>query len=60
MAGFGSGNDVQVRRLSKNFYLCGDRVTGLDKGDGLYGARVSLCAAQQALVVLQILAKEGI
>ena len=57
MAGFGSGNDVQVRQLSRNFYLCGDRVTGLDKGDGLYGARVALCASQQALVVLQILAK---
>jgi len=55
MAGFGSGNDVQVRQLSRNFYLCGDRVTGLDKGDGLYGARVALCASQQALVVLQIL-----
>ncbi len=55
MAGFGSGNDVQVRQLSENFYLCGDRITGLDKGDGLYGARVALCASQQALVVLQIL-----
>lgn len=56
MAGFGSANMMKVRRVSNNFYLCGDGVTGLEAGDGLYGARVNICAAQEALVVLQLLA----
>ena len=27
MAGFGSSNSIVTRRITKNFYLCGDRVT---------------------------------
>lgn len=56
MAGFSSGNSMEIRSLSPFFYLCGDGTTGIEAGDGLYGARVALCAAQEALVVLQLLA----
>lgn len=56
MAGLSSGNSMEIRSLSPFFYLCGDRTTGIEAGDGLYGARVALCAAQEALVVLQLLA----
>lgn len=56
MAGLGSGNSMEIRSLSPFFYLCGDGTTGIEAGDGLYGARVALCAAQEALVVLQLLA----
>ena len=58
MAGFSSGNRVRVRKLSPHFYLCGDRTADIRDGDGLYGARVNLCAAQEALTVLQLLAGE--
>lgn len=58
MAGFKSANLLQVRRVSKNLYLCGDGASDVQENDGLYGARVNLCAAQQALCVLQILADE--
>lgn len=58
MAGFKSANLMQVRRVSKNLYLCGDGASDVQENDGLYGARVNLCAAQQALCVLQILADE--
>ena len=60
MAGFASANAMRVRRLSENFYLCGDGRSAADAGDGLYGARVNICAAQEALVVLQLLAGESV
>lgn len=58
MAGFASANAMRVRRLSDNFYLCGDGRSDVHAGDGLYGARVNICSAQEALVVLQLLAGE--
>ena len=60
MAGFASANALRVRRLSENFYLCGDGRSAADAGDGLYGARVNICSAQEALVVLQLLAGESV
>lgn len=60
MAGFASANAMRVRRLSENFYLCGDGLSAADAGDGLYGARVNICSAQEALVVLQLLAGESV
>ena len=60
MAGFASANAMRVRRLSENFYLCGDGRSAADAGDGLYGARVNICSAQEALVVLQVLAGESV
>ena len=60
MAGFASANAMKVRRLSENFYLCGDGRSAADAGDGLYGARVNICSAQEALVVLQLLAGESV
>ncbi|MDY4884433.1 MAG: sulfur carrier protein ThiS adenylyltransferase ThiF [Anaerovibrio sp.] len=60
MAGFASSNAMRVRRLSENFYLCGDGRSAADAGDGLYGARVNICSAQEALVVLQLLAGESV
>lgn len=56
MAGLSSGNKMRIRAVSPGFYLCGDGTTGIEAGDGLYGARVAICAAQEALVVLQLLA----
>ncbi len=58
MAGLGSGNALKIRKISRNFYLCGDGSHGVEEQDGLYGARVTLCAAQEALTVLQILCGE--
>lgn len=59
MAGLGSPNDIKTRRISGNFFLCGDGVSGTDSGDCLYSARVALCAAHQALTVLQVIAGEN-
>ena len=58
MAGLESANRIATRRVSKRLYVCGDFVADVDEGQGLYGARVLVCAAHQASAVLRILAGE--
>lgn len=58
MAGLGSANAIQTRRITDHFYLCGDQVSGTAEGLGLVAPRVMLCAAHQAQMVLRILAYE--
>lgn len=58
MAGMGSANHIKTRRVTKRFYLCGDEVSDVADGMGLVSARVMVCAAHQAHMVLRILAGE--
>ena len=58
MAGMGSANTIQTRRVSKRFYLCGDERSDVQSEGGLVSSRVMLCAAHQAHTVLRILAGE--
>ena len=58
MAGMGSANRIQTRRIMKHFYLCGDEVSDAAEGMGLVASRVMICAAHQAHTVLRILANE--
>lgn len=58
MAGMGSANTIQTRRVSKQFYLCGDGVSDVSEAGSLVASRVMLCAAHQAHTVLRILAGE--
>lgn len=56
MAGLESGNIICTRKITDHFYLCGDGVSEVTDGMGLVSARVMLCAAHQAHMVLRILA----
>lgn len=58
MAGLGSPNLIQTRKITDHFYLCGDGVSDVRDNLGLVSSRVMLCAAHQAHMVLRILAKE--
>ena len=58
MAGLGSANTIQTRRVSKRFYLCGDEASDVSEAGSLISSRVMLCAAHQAHTVLRILAGE--
>ena len=50
LAGFGTSDSMQVRQITPHFYLCGDGSSSfLDLP--LCGARVGLCAAQEALTI---------
>lgn len=55
MAGFGDANSIQTRKVSKNFYLCGDGVTDVNDGVGLVAPRVMACAAHQAQTIVRII-----
>lgn len=58
MAGFGSVNTIQTRRISKRFYLCGDGSSDVQSEGSLVASRVMLCAAHQAHTVLRILTEQ--
>ena len=58
MAGFGSANAIQTRRISKRFYICGDGTSDVKSEGSLVVSRVMLCAAHQAHTVLRILAEQ--
>ncbi len=58
MAGLGSPNLIRTRRLGRRLILCGDGVSGLEAGGGLFSARVLACAAHEAMAVLRIIAGE--
>lgn len=58
MAGMGSANTIQTRRISKRFYLCGDGTSDVLEAESLVASRVMLCAAHQAHTVLRILTEQ--
>ena len=55
MAGFGSANSIQTRRITDRFYLCGDGISDVADDIGLVSSRVMLCGAHEAHMVLRIL-----
>lgn len=58
MAGISSSNEIVTRKIGRRFYLCGDGRNDVADGLGLISARVAVCAAHQAHMVLRILAEE--
>ena len=55
MAGFESSNTIVTKRITNNFYLCGDRTTSAKVGRGLMAPRVSICAGHEANAVLRLI-----
>lgn len=55
MAGFGRSNAIVTRQVGKNFYLCGDGVSGIEEGETLTASRVALCAAHEANLILELI-----
>lgn len=58
LAGYESSNLIHTRRVSKNFYLCGDEVTVSTYGKGLMAPRAALCAAHEANMITRLLLGE--
>ena len=58
MAGLDSANTILTRRITNNFWLCGDGKSDVGEGLGLISARVAVCAAHQATMVLRIISGE--
>lgn len=55
MAGFESSNTIITKKITKNFYLCGDGKTGAKVGRGLMAPRVSICAGHEANMILRLI-----
>lgn len=55
MAGMGSANSIQTRKITSRFYLCGDAKSDVATEGTLFSSRVMICAAHQAQMVLRIL-----
>ncbi len=58
LAGHGSANLVQTRKLRRNLYLCGDGVAAARPGQGLMAPRVGVAAHHQANAALRLLLGE--
>lgn len=58
LAGLGSANTIQTRRVSRRFYLCGDGTSDSSVGLGLVASRVLVCAAHEANMILRLIAGE--
>ena len=55
MAGYESSNTIITKKITDNFYLCGDGKTGAMVGRGLMAPRVSICAGHQSNMVLRLI-----
>ena len=59
MAGYGDSNEIQTRKITSHYYLCGDGKSEICKEYGLMAPRVMICAAHQANMIIRlILGKE--
>lgn len=55
MAGYGNSNIIRTRKISEDWYICGDEKTGLCDKLPLIAPRVSLCAAHMSNLVVELL-----
>ncbi|MCR5750399.1 MAG: sulfur carrier protein ThiS adenylyltransferase ThiF [Kiritimatiellae bacterium] len=55
MAGLETANAIVTKRVSRRLYVCGDGASDVADGTGLYGARVAVCAAHQATMILRLI-----
>lgn len=58
MAGYESSNSIHTRRITRNFYLCGDETTEPAYGRGLMAPRAALCASHQANMITRLILGE--
>ena len=56
MSGLHTGNTIQMKKLGKRLYICGDGMSDVADDGTLFAPRVMLCAAHQANTVLRIIA----
>lgn len=55
MAGYESSNIIKTKKISDNFYICGDGITDAKIGRGLMAPRVAICANHQANMILRLI-----
>ena len=58
LAGYASSNLIHTRKVSENFYLCGDEKTEAVYGKGLMAPRAALCAAHESNMITRLIMGE--
>ncbi len=58
MAGFLSSNTIKTKKITDNFYLCGDFETDVHEQKTLTAGRVAVCAAHQANMITRLIIGE--
>lgn len=58
MAGYLTSNTIITRKITDNFYLCGDGVTDAADVNGLMAPRVMICAAHEANQIIRLILGE--
>lgn len=55
MAGYKNSNSIVTRRITDNFYLCGDGETEPTMENGLMAPRVAICAGHEANMIVNLI-----
>lgn len=55
MAGYESSNLITTRKITNNFYLCGDGITEICDDFGLMAPRVMICASHQSNMIIRLI-----
>ena len=55
MAGYESSNNIITRKISNNFYICGDGISESKIGNSLMAPRVSICAGHESNMIIRLI-----
>ena len=55
MAGYSDANKITTRKITENFYICGDGRAGVETEGTLFASRVSVCAGHAANKAIQLI-----
>lgn len=55
MAGYSDANKIITRKITENFYICGDGSTGVETEGTLFASRVSVCAGHAANKAIELI-----
>ena len=58
MAGYSDANQITTRKLTENFYLCGDGKADVETEGTLFASRVSVCAGHAANKAIQLILEQ--
>ncbi len=58
MSGIHTANTITTRQVTKNFFVCGDGESNIEKDGTLFASRVAVCASHQANAIIEIIGKE--
>lgn len=59
MGGYENSNLIKTKKITNNFYICGDEKCAKEDGYELMSPRVNICAGHQANMVIRLILEEN-